>query len=297
MKFVNYLRKVLAPAPIRVAGDSVAQTIAPERVPQHVAIIMDGNGRWAQERGLPRMAGHRAGTENIRRIVEACVRYGVKYLTLYAFSTENWSRPEDEVGGLMRILGEVIERETPKLHAEGVRICHLGDLSSDKINPKLRQAIRDGLALTRNNTRLTLNICYNYGGRAEIVDAIKRMIDAGIPSGQISEETIGHYLYSAECPDPDLIIRTAGDQRLSNFLIWQAAYSEFVFPDVYWPDFTADEFRKALLAYSGRTRKFGKIQEQVRGEALPAYSTPAVYFPAGAGAGAADSGEEGVVHA
>jgi undecaprenyl diphosphate synthase len=237
--------------------------IDPQRVPQHVAIIMDGNGRWAKERGLPRIAGHRAGTENIRRIVETCIRYGVKHLTLYAFSTENWSRPEDEVRGLMTILGEVIERETPKLHAEGVRICHWGRL--DGLNSGLCKAIKASTEKTRNNNRLILNVCYNYGGRLEIVDAVRKIIANGIPADQITEELITQYLYSTYSPDPDLIIRTAGEQRLSNFLIWQAAYSEYWFTPMYWPDFGKDEFRQALIDYGQRLRKFGKSPEQIVG--------------------------------
>jgi undecaprenyl diphosphate synthase len=233
------------------------------QVPRHVAIIMDGNGRWAKQRGLPRIAGHRAGTENIRRIVESCIRYGVKYLTLYAFSTENWNRPEEEVRGLMTILGEVIERETPKLHAEGVRICHLGRL--DGLNSNLVEAIKGSTYKTRNNTRLTLNVCYNYGGRLEIVDAVRQIVEQGVAAEQISEDLIARYLYSNDSPDPDLIIRTAGEQRLSNFLIWQAAYSEYWFTPMYWPDFGKDEFRQALVDYTRRLRKFGKSPEQVLG--------------------------------
>lgn len=232
-----------------------------ERVPCHVAIIMDGNGRWAKERGLPRIAGHRAGTENIRRIVESCIRCGVRHLSLYAFSTENWNRPEDEVKGLLSILGEAIERETPKLHAEGVRITHLGRM--DGLSPRLQRAIERSCEKTSQNTRLTLNVCYNYGGRLEIVDAVKRIIAEGVPAEQVDEAMIGRYLYSTNSPDPDLIIRTAGEQRLSNFLIWQAAYSEYWFTPLYWPDFGKDEFLQALVDYGTRLRKFGKTPEQV----------------------------------
>ncbi len=237
--------------------------VDPERIPNHVAIIMDGNGRWAKVRGLPRLAGHRAGTENIRRIVESCIRYGVKHLTLYAFSTENWGRPEDEVMGLMTILGEVIERETPKLHAEGVRICHLGRLEG--LNAHLCKAISSSTEKTRHNKNLILNVCYNYGGRLEIVDAIRRIIEKGITADQIDEELISANLYSLESPDPDLIIRTAGEQRLSNFLIWQAAYSEYWFTPTFWPDFGKEAFRQALIDYGQRLRKFGKSPEQLPG--------------------------------
>lgn len=235
----------------------------PDRVPRHVAIIMDGNGRWAKQRGLPRIAGHRAGTENIRPLVEASIRYGVKHLTIYAFSSENWGRPEDEVRGLMTILGEVIERETPKLHAEGVRICHLGRLEG--LNSSLCKAIKSSTEKTRHNDRLVLNVCYNYGGRLEIVDAVRAIVAKGIPSEEINEELITRHLYSTESPEPDLIIRTGGDQRLSNFLIWQAAYSEYWFTSRFWPDFGKEEFRKALLDYGQRLRKFGKSPEQILG--------------------------------
>ncbi|HEX2912337.1 MAG TPA: isoprenyl transferase [Chloroflexia bacterium] len=237
----------------------------PACVPQHVAIIMDGNGRWARERNLPRVAGHRAGAENIRRIVESSVRYGVKYLTLYAFSTENWRRPAEEVSALMTILGEVLDRETPKLHAEGVRINHLGRL--DGMPANLRKGIIEATQLTRNNKRLVLNVCFNYGGRLEIVDAVRKIIASGIPVDEITEETISHNLYCSESPDPDLIIRTAGEQRLSNYLIWQAAYSEYWFTPMYWPDFGKDEYLHAIREYGQRLRKFGKTPEQIMGKA------------------------------
>jgi undecaprenyl diphosphate synthase len=246
---------------------STQATIEPEsdyieNPPQHVAIIMDGNGRWASRRGLPRIAGHRAGAENIRRIVESSVRFGVKYLTLYAFSTENWRRPEDEVSGLMSILGEVLERETPKLHAEGVKINHLGRI--DRISPHLCRAINEATALTCQNSRLVLNVCFNYGGRGEIVDAVRQIVAQGIPADQVDETMIGRFLYSNGSPDPDLIIRTAGEQRMSNFLIWQSAYSEYWFTPLCWPDFGRGEYKEALLEFSSRLRKFGKTPDQVK---------------------------------
>lgn len=237
----------------------------PASIPQHIAIIMDGNGRWARQRHLPRVAGHRAGAENIRRIVESSIRYGVKHLTLYAFSTENWNRPADEVSGLMTILGEVLERETPKLHAEGVRINHLGRL--DGMSNHLRRGILKATEKTRDNQRLALNVCFNYGGRLEIVDAVRKIIASGIPADQITEETISHNLYCVESPDPDLIIRTAGEQRLSNYLIWQAAYSEYCFTPLFWPDFGKDEYLQAIREYQTRLRKFGKTSEQILGTA------------------------------
>jgi undecaprenyl diphosphate synthase len=230
-------------------------------VPRHVAMIMDGNGRWAKERGLPRLAGHRAGTENIRNIVTACVEQGVEYLTLYAFSTENWNRPSAEVQGLLRIMGEVIERETPELNRNGVQIRHLG--SMDDVPPELIRAIEGALETTRHNSTLVLSVAFNYGGRAEIVEAVRRIVQDGIPPDQIDEAMISSRLYTADIPDPDLIIRTAGEQRLSNYLIWQAAYAEYWFTPTYWPDFDKDVLYEALQDYSRRKRKFGMTEDQV----------------------------------
>jgi undecaprenyl diphosphate synthase len=227
------------------------------KVPKHVAIIMDGNGRWARARGLPRLAGHRAGTENIRRILEGCVEYGVEVLTIYAFSTENWRRPEDEVRGLMRILEEVIQKEIKELNEKGVRLCHLGRL--DGLSPRLQRQIREAIELTKENSRLIVNVAFNYGGRAEILDAVRGLIRDGISYEDIDEELFRRYLYTAGLPDPDLIIRTAGEMRLSNFLIWQAAYAEYYSTPTYWPDFDKDELYRALLAYSQRERKFGQV--------------------------------------
>lgn len=227
------------------------------KIPRHVAIIMDGNGRWAQARGLPRLAGHRAGTENIRRVLEGCVEYGVKILTIYAFSTENWQRPEDEVRGLMRILEEVIQKEVKELNEKGVCIRHLGRL--DGLSPRLQRQIQKAVELTRENSRLILNVAFNYGGRAEILDAVRGLIRDGISPEDIDEELFSRYLYTAGLPDPDLIIRTAGEMRLSNFLLWQGAYAEYYSTPTYWPDFDKEELHRALLAYSQRERKFGRV--------------------------------------
>lgn len=231
-------------------------------VPQHVAIIMDGNGRWAQQRGLPRLAGHRAGTENVRRIVRACADYGVKILTLYAFSTENWSRPREEVDGLLNLLSQSLERELDSLYNHGVQIRHFGAL--EDLPPGLQARIRHALEKTAPNDRLILNVALNYGGRREIVEAVRRMMREGLSPEQVTEHTLGHYLYSGDLPDPDLIIRTAGEMRLSNFLIWQAAYAEFYSTPIYWPDFGPEELYKALLAYGQRTRKFGGLPQSGR---------------------------------
>ncbi len=228
-----------------------------ERVPTHVAIIMDGNGRWAQARGLPRIMGHRQGVENIRRILNAAVEFGIRYLTIYAFSTENWNRPLDEVRGLMTILEQTIQRETPELHRNGVRIRHIGRTAG--LSPQLQKLIRDAVELTLHNERLILNVAFNYGGRAEIVDAVKQIVADGIPVEDITEELITSRLYTQGTPDPDLVIRTAGEMRLSNYLIWQSAYAEYYATQTYWPDFDKDELYRALIAYSQRQRRFGAV--------------------------------------
>ena len=224
-------------------------------LPMHVAIVMDGNVRWAEQRGLPRLEGHRAGTENIRRVVETFAKYQVKYLTLYAFSTENWKRPKREVRGLMQILNRVIKRETKALHEKGIKLRHLGKL--DRLPEKLQQQIQYAIELTKDNTRMTLSIAFDYGARAEIIDAVKHIIREGLTPEMIDEDLFNSYLYSDDLPDPDLIIRTAGEMRLSNFLLWQSAYSELYFTPVPWPEFDEKEIRKALLAYSKRERTFG----------------------------------------
>ncbi|MBO9370170.1 MAG: isoprenyl transferase [Chloroflexi bacterium] len=228
-----------------------------EKIPVHVGIIMDGNGRWAQARGLPRLAGHRAGTENLRRILRAAVEFGVRILTIYAFSTENWERPRDEVEGLLDIMERMIDRELPELHREGVQIRHIGRL--ERVPERLVVKIRQALDLTRDNQRLILNVAFNYGGRAEIVDAVRRIIQDGVPPEAVDEVLISRYLYTAGLPDPDLIIRTSGEMRVSNFLIWQGAYAEYYVTPVYWPDFDKDEFYKALAEYARRERRFGRI--------------------------------------
>jgi undecaprenyl diphosphate synthase len=227
------------------------------RVPQHVAIIMDGNGRWARERGKPRFAGHRAGTENIRGVIERFAAYDVNYLTLYAFSTENWDRPRWEVRGLMALLSRFLKQETRNLHEEGIKLVHLGDLSP--LNAGLRRQVLDAIELTRDNDRMTLAIAFNYGGRAEIVEAVQRIVKDGVPAENITEELVDRYLSTKGLPDPDLIIRTAGELRISNFLLWQGAYAEFFSTDVYWPDFDVRQIDDALEAYSQRLRRFGGL--------------------------------------
>jgi undecaprenyl diphosphate synthase len=221
---------------------------------------MDGNGRWARSRGLPRLAGHRAGTENIRRILEACVEHGIKILTLYAFSTENWGRPSAEVRGLMRILEQTIDRELPELHQNGVQLRHIGRLEG--ISGELRQKVREAIELTKHNDRIILNVAFNYGGRTEIVDAVRRIVESGVDPDRLDEHLFSQYLYTAGLPDPDLIIRTAGELRISDFLIWQGAYAEYYATPTYWPDFDEEELYSALLEYSRRERRFGLLSEQ-----------------------------------
>jgi len=229
----------------------------PKQMPQHVAIIMDGNGRWALKRRLPRLAGHKAGTENLRRIIKACVEFGIGYLTIYAFSTENWGRPREEVNGLMRILEDVIDRELSELSEQGVQIRHLGRL--DQLAPTLQEKVLDAVDTTKHNTKLVLNVAFNYGGRDEIVQAIQQMLKDGVNPESVNPELVSKYLYTAGVPDPDLIIRTSGELRISNFLIWQAAYSEWYVTPTYWPDFGKEEFRKALDEYADRDRRYGKV--------------------------------------
>lgn len=226
-------------------------------LPRHVAIIMDGNGRWAQRRGLPRLAGHRAGTEKIHAIVECFLDCGIEYLTIYAFSTENWLRPAEEVLGLFGILEEVIHHEAFALHRLGVQVRHVGRL--DGVKPSLQETIRWATDLTKDNRRMVLSVAFNYGGRRELVDAVQGIVADGVPAERIDESLLSSYLYTGDAPDPDLIIRTGGEMRLSNFLIWQAAYAEYYATPVYWPDFGPDEVHKALLAYGQRQRRFGSI--------------------------------------
>jgi undecaprenyl diphosphate synthase len=233
-------------------------------IPTHVAIIMDGNGRWALSRGLPRLAGHRAGTENLRRIITACVEFGIKYLTIYAFSTENWGRPREEVDGLMHILEDVIDRELAEIHKEGVRLRHIGRL--ERLDLKIQEKVLEAIKLTKDNDRLVLNVAFNYGGRDEIICAIQKMIRDNIQPGEVTSDLVSRYLFTAGAPDPDLIIRTSGELRVSNFLIWQGAYSEWFVTSTYWPDFNKEEFRKALDTFSSRDRRYGGLSKPGKGK-------------------------------
>ena len=226
-------------------------------VPQHVAIIMDGNGRWASRRGLPRREGHRAGAENIRAVARCMADRGASYLTLYAFSTENWRRPQGEVEGLLGILGDILSREVLALHQDGVRLRHLGRL--DRLSSDLRLAIEEAQVFTQDNPGITLSVAFDYGSRDEILGAIRRMLADNVAPERVDDALLARYLYTTELPDPDLIIRTGGERRLSNFLLWQAAYSEYYFTPVLWPDFDEAEAARALEEYGLRHRRYGGL--------------------------------------
>jgi undecaprenyl diphosphate synthase len=246
---------LLAPALPEVVPSPQAGT----GVPRHVAIIMDGNGRWAASRRLPRVAGHRAGAQAVRRTIEAAVRNGVEWLTLFAFSSENWRRPEDEITDLTGLLRHYLRTEVAELHAEGVRLRSIGDRS--RFGADIARELEQAEALTRANTRLNLNVALSYGGRSEIVaaaQAIAAAVAAGqLDPGAVTEASFGAYLFTAGMPDPDLVIRTSGERRVSNFLLWQSAYAEFLFPEVLWPDFSQAHFDSALADYARRERRYG----------------------------------------
>lgn len=226
-------------------------------LPNHIAFIMDGNGRWAEQHGLPRLEGHRAGIESARSVIECLREYHIGYVTLYSFSTENWQRPEDEVRGLLKILKESIGKETAEFHKRGIRIRHLGRLEELPLHLKL--AIKRAVELTKNNTQMTLSFAFNYGSRLEILDAVRSIITEGILPRDIDDKLFNSYLYTTGLPDVDLVIRTGGDLRISNFLLWQSAYSEYYFTEVLWPDFNTEELEKALVSYSQRQRRFGGL--------------------------------------
>ena len=229
------------------------------KIPTHVGFIMDGNGRWATQRGLPRLAGHKAGVENVKPTVLAAKKFGIKYLTFYAFSTENWKRPQDEVSGIMNLLSIFIDREVNNLHKEGVRILHIG--RRERLDQSLRKKIEDAIELTKNNTAITVQMGLDYGGRDEITQAVHKIVSLGVPPEAVTEELISQNLYTAGIPDPDLVIRTSGEMRTSNFLIWQSAYAEWIFPETYWPDFTEEVFWQMLVEYSRRDRRFGGLSQ------------------------------------
>jgi undecaprenyl diphosphate synthase len=235
-------------------------------IPAHIAIIMDGNGRWAKRRGLPRVAGHKKGVDTVRDIVEACAQIGVKYLTLYTFSTENWNRPKDEVSTLMRLLLSSLKSRLSELHKNDVKLTSIGDLSSLPV--EVQKQLKTDIEKTRNNKRMTLNLALSYSGRWELIEAVKsitKQVETGsLKPEDISEKLISNSLTTKELPDPDLLIRTSGEFRVSNFLLWQIAYTEFVILDVFWPDFTRGHLYKAIEEYRSRERRFGKVSEQIQ---------------------------------
>lgn len=227
-------------------------------VPRHIAIVMDGNGRWATRRFLPRLAGHKQGVDSLRRCAQACAQRGVAVLTVFAFSSENWNRPADEVSGLMELLAMALAREVPRLKKDGVRLYFVGERAG--LSPKVRDGLTQAEAETAHNTRLVLNVCFNYGGRWDIAQAAASLAARGQP---ITEASLHGAMGMAHVPDPDLVIRTGGEMRISNFLLWQAAYSEFVFSDRLWPDFDEAALDAAIAAFGGRERRFGKTSEQI----------------------------------
>lgn len=232
-----------------------------KRIPQHVAIILDGNGRWAKSRRLPRTQGHLEGVKRVDEAVETCIKLGIKVLTIYVFSTENWNRPKNEVSMLIHTLVAVLNRKVKKMHEDGVRLQFIGRRQG--IPDQVSKGFEEAAQLTKNNTRLTVNVAFNYGGRTEILDGISKVI-ADVQSGQLkpeslTEEVFGQYLYTKGLPDPDLLIRTSGEKRISNFLLWQLSYAEFYFTDKYWPDFDETEFRKAVEDFQNRERRFGGL--------------------------------------
>jgi undecaprenyl diphosphate synthase len=230
-------------------------------LPRHVAIIMDGNGRWARARGLSRQDGHRAGAEAMRAAIERLAEHGVHVVTLFAFSTENWGRPRSEVDGIMRLAAHVIDRELNTFHQNGIRLRHLGDL--EQLPKSLQSRVLKAVKRTAGNTRMTVNLAFNYGGRADIVDAVRQLVADGVAPDAVTEDAICARLATAGMPDPDLLIRTGGERRISNFLVWQAAYCEYYFTPVQWPEFGAAEVDEALLEFSRRRRRFGLVPEDV----------------------------------
>ena len=245
------------------ASSSTREIPKTDMIPQHVAIIMDGNGRWAKQRFMPRVAGHKRGVETVRTAIKTCIERGVNYLTLFAFSSENWRRPAEEISFLMQLFITVLEQEVIKLHENGIRFKVIGDLS--KFEPKIIEFIRNGEAMTAANTRLTLTIAANYGGRWDIMQATRKML-AQHPklNGNFGEEDLAQYFAMSYAPEPDLFIRTGGEQRISNFLLWQLAYTELYFTDTLWPDFSASTLDLAIQSYQQRERRFGRTSEQLQ---------------------------------
>lgn len=254
-----------------------------EAVPRHIAIVMDGNGRWARRRGRPHSFGHRAGVQAMKRVMYACEDYGVHILSVYAFSTENWSRPRTEVRALMRLFHEAIQREFDELNARGIRIVVSG--RRHELSPAIKERIADAEVRTLHNANGVLNVCLNYGGRAEIVDAVRKLIGEGVTASDIDEGSMSARMYQPELPDPDLIIRTAGERRVSNFLLWQGAYAEMLVTDTLWPDFDASDLKAALDDYGSRIRRFGARPESEIAREVALSSRPGSPAEGGDGAG------------
>jgi len=252
-----------APAPLEAKMFKSSTTAIPDTlaVPRHIAIIMDGNGRWATKRLLPRVAGHVKGVEAVRGVVEHCVERGVEYLTLFAFSSENWRRPAEEVSLLMKLFVTALEREVSKMHANNIRLKVVGDLS--RFDPKLQEMINAAERRTANNSRLTVSVCANYGGRWDIMQATSKMVAANPGVTEYSEDMLAPHLAMAYAPEPDLFIRTGGEERISNFLLWQLAYAELYFTRTFWPDFSKASLDEAITSYQERERRFGQTGEQV----------------------------------
>jgi undecaprenyl diphosphate synthase len=252
---------------VKQNGDQVTTVDHPDAagcrpaVPRHIAIIMDGNGRWAAQRGLPRLAGHQHGTDNIRRITMAAAEIGIEYLTLWAFSTDNWRRPREEIDGILQILGGVIARETEELNRQGAQLRHIGSL--DGLGTELKAAVLSAIERTRSNNRLVLTLAFNYSGRQELLAAIKSLMISGVSAEAVTETTLQAHLFTRDLPDPDLIIRTSGEHRISNFLLWQSAYSEFFFTPTLWPDFGPEDLVEAVNEYGRRERRFGGVPHDV----------------------------------
>src|SRR5215211_8354738 len=247
----------MLPSSDRIGNTTNSALPCRSEIPRHIAIIMDGNGRWAAQRGLPRLAGHQHGTDNIRRITTTAAQIGVEYLTLWAFSTDNWRRPREEIEGILHILAGAIEREAEELDRQGAQLRHIGSLAG--LDPQLQTAVRAAIDRTRSNNRLILTLAFNYSGRQELLAAIKSLMASGIPATAVDEETLQAHLFTRDLPDPDLIIRTSGEHRLSNFLLWQSAYSELYFTPTLWPDFGPDDLCAAVMDFGRRERRFGGV--------------------------------------
>ena len=242
------------------ADPSQTSSDGSDKIPAHVAIIMDGNGRWAEQQGLPRLEGHRVGVDCLRDVLQTLAEKGVQHLTVYAFSTENWNRPAEEVDGILDILSDAIRSQTQDLHENNVRIKVIGKAS--QLSESLQRDVAYAQDLTKDNTRITLNVAFNYGGREEILEAVRGVMRDGLQPEDLNEEIFSRYLYTAHCPDPDLIIRTGGEFRTSNFLLWQSAYSEYYYTPTLWPDLDTAELEQVLEAFSQRQRRFGRVSPQ-----------------------------------